>query len=33
MADLYFMPSVIALLVVMIIGFAVMAVLMLRKRP
>ena len=33
MADLYFVPSVIAIIVVIIIGFAVLAVLMLRKRP
>jgi outer membrane protein assembly factor BamB len=32
-ADLYFVPSVIAIIVVIIIGFAVLAVLMLRKRP
>jgi hypothetical protein len=32
-ADLYFVPSVIAIIVVIIIGFAVLAMLMLRKRP
>jgi hypothetical protein len=32
-ADLYFVPSVLAIIVVIIIGFAVLAVLMLRKRP
>jgi outer membrane protein assembly factor BamB len=33
MADQYFVPSVAAIIVVMIIGFAVLALLMLRKRP
>jgi outer membrane protein assembly factor BamB len=33
MADLYFVPSVIAIIVIMIIGFAVLAVISLRKRP
>jgi outer membrane protein assembly factor BamB len=33
MADLYFVPSVVAIIVIIIIGFAVMALLMLRKRP
>jgi hypothetical protein len=32
-ADMYFVPSVIAIIVVIIIGFAVLAILMLRKRP
>jgi outer membrane protein assembly factor BamB len=32
-ADQYFVPSVVAIIVVIIIGFAVLAMLMLRKRP
>lgn len=32
-ADLYFVPSIIAIIVVMIIGFVILALLMLRKRP
>jgi hypothetical protein len=32
-ADMYFVPSVIAIIVVIIIGFAVLAILTLRKRP
>jgi hypothetical protein len=32
-ADMYFVPSVVAIIVVIIIGFAVLALLMLRKRP
>jgi hypothetical protein len=32
-ADLYFIPSVVAIIVVIIIGFALLALLMLRKRP
>jgi hypothetical protein len=32
-ADMYFVPSVAAIIVVMIIGFAVLAILMFRKRP
>jgi len=32
-ADLYFVPSVIAIIVIIIIGFAILAVLALRKRP
>jgi hypothetical protein len=33
MADMYFVPAVAGLIVVMIIGFAVMALLLLKKRP
>ena len=33
LADLYFIPSVAAIIIVIIIGFALMAIIMLRKRP
>ena len=32
-ADVYFMPAIISLVVIMIVGFALLAVLALRKRP